>query len=149
MQVAFFLIPKSEIVWLPENSTLRQAMERMERHGYNAVPVLDGEGKYAFTITTADMLWAIKNTPEYIFKDSEQIRLRDIHRRKEVQAVNIGETMSNLLLRATEQNFIPVVDDFGTFIGIVRRREIMEYCVGLFPENQEEAPAATADPTEQ
>lgn len=148
MQVAFFLIPKSEIVWLPENSTLRQAMERMERHGYNAVPVLDAEGKYAFTITTADMLWAIKNTPEYIFKDSEQIRLRDIHRRKEVQAVNIGETMSNLLLRATEQNFIPVVDDFGTFIGIVRRREIMEYCVGLFPENQEEQSPTTLDAKE-
>jgi CBS domain containing-hemolysin-like protein len=138
MQLAFFLIPKSEIVWLPENSTLRQAMERMERHGYTAVPVLDGEGKYAFTITAADLLWEIKNTPDFTFADSEQIRLRDIKRAKEVQAVNIGEKMSRLLLRATEQNFIPVVDDYGTFIGIVRRREIMEYCMGLFDEDESE-----------
>ena len=138
MQLAFFLIPKSEIVWLPENSTLRQAMERMERHGYTAVPVLDGEGKYAFTITAADLLWEIKNTPDFTFADSEQIRLRDIKRAKEVQAVNIGEKMSRLLLRATEQNFIPVVDDYGTFIGIVRRREIMEYCMGLFDEDEPE-----------
>lgn len=138
MQLAFFLIPKSEIVWLPENSTLRQAMERMERHGYTAVPVLDSEGKYAFTITAADLLWEIKNTPDFTFADSEQIRLRDIKRAKEVQAVNIGEKMSRLLLRATEQNFIPVVDDYGTFIGIVRRREIMEYCMGLFDEDEAE-----------
>ncbi len=138
MQLAFFLIPKSEIVWLFDSSTLRQAMERMERHGYTAVPVLDAEGKYTFTITAADLLWEIKNKPGFTFADAEQIRLRDIPRSKEVQAVNIGEKMSRLLLRATEQNFIPVVDDYGTFIGIVRRREIMEYCIGIFPEEQEE-----------
>jgi len=138
MQLAFFLIPKSEIVWLFDSSTLRQAMERMERHGYTAVPVLDAEGKYAFTITAADLLWEIKNRPGFTFADAEQIRLRDIPRSKEVQAVNIGEKMSRLLLRATEQNFIPVVDDYGTFIGIVRRREIMEYCIGIFPEELEE-----------
>ena len=49
MNVAFFLTPKSEVVWLLEHATMRQALERMERHGYTAVPLLDEEGRYVGT----------------------------------------------------------------------------------------------------
>ena len=34
MNVAFFLSPKNEIVYLTETMTLRQAMEKMEYHRY-------------------------------------------------------------------------------------------------------------------
>ena len=36
--------------------------------------------------------------------------------------------MDQLLDRASTQNFIPVVDDKNTFIGIVTRRSIIKYC---------------------
>jgi len=35
--------------------------------------------------------------------------------------------MESLLNRMLEQNFAPVTDDRGVFIGIVTRRSIMEY----------------------
>ena len=37
--------------------------------------------------------------------------------------------------RASQQNFVPVVDDKGAFIGIVTRKAIIKYCQQrLFPE---------------
>ena len=45
MNAAFFLTPKSEVVYLTEDMTLRQALEKMEYHRYQAVPIIDEEGK--------------------------------------------------------------------------------------------------------
>ena len=39
MNVAFFIIPKSKIIYIYENNTLRQGLEKMRYHGYSAVPV--------------------------------------------------------------------------------------------------------------
>jgi len=36
--------------------------------------------------------------------------------------------MYDLIERASSQNFVPVVDDKDTFIGIVTRRSIIKYC---------------------
>ncbi|MFR2266605.1 MAG: CBS domain-containing protein, partial [Clostridium sp.] len=32
---------------------------------------------------------------------------------------------------ATTQNFVPVVDDEGIFIGIIKRSDIINYCYNL------------------
>jgi predicted transcriptional regulator len=44
--------------------------------------------------------------------------------------VGIDAEVEELFNRAVEQNFVPVVDSREAFIGIVRRREILEYCAG-------------------
>jgi len=36
--------------------------------------------------------------------------------------------MEDLLDRAINQNYVPVVDDQGYFIGIITRKEIIKYC---------------------
>jgi CBS domain-containing protein len=67
MNIAFFLTPKSQVVWLDARETLERALARMRPHGYSAVPLLDAGG-------------------------------------------------------------VPVIDDRGAFIGIVRRKVIIEHC---------------------
>ena len=49
------------------------------------------------------------------------------HRRDNVP-VKVSTTMQELIDRASEQNFVPVIDDKNAFIGIVTRRAIMKYC---------------------
>jgi predicted transcriptional regulator len=39
--------------------------------------------------------------------------------------------MEELVEKVMNQNFVPVVDDRNIFIGIVTRRDIMQYFVGL------------------
>ncbi|HBC94553.1 MAG TPA: CBS domain-containing protein [Pelotomaculum sp.] len=131
MKIAFFLLPKNEVVYLPLKSTMRQALEKMEYHRYTAVPVIDDEGKYVGTITEGDLLWKLKNTHDLNFKDTETILLRDIPQRMKNNPVRIDAEIEDLLSLAVVQNFVPVVDDGGSFIGIVRRREIFEYMAEL------------------
>ena len=45
---------------MEETDTLRQALEKMEHHGYAAVPLLSTEGKYLGTLTDGDVLWGLK-----------------------------------------------------------------------------------------
>ncbi len=51
-----------------------------------------------------------------------------IHRRNDYQYVTSNAKMEDLIGRAMEQNFVPVVDDQKCFIGIVTRRDIIGYC---------------------
>lgn len=131
MNIAFFLIPKKDIVYLNEGATMRQALERMEYHSYSAVPLINGEGKYVGTITEGDLLWKLKNTPGLTFENTEDIFLSSVEQHVQNVPVTIDAQMEDLISRAVVQNFVPVVDDQQTFIGIVRRREMIEYCSKL------------------
>ncbi|MDQ0859898.1 CBS domain-containing protein [Bacillus sp. V2I10] len=132
MNIAFFLIPKKEVVYLNIHATMRQALERMEYHRYSAVPLLDNKGKYITTLTEGDLLWKLKNTPDLNFHNTEKIRLTDIPFHRKNEPIFIDAEMENIISRVMEQNFVPVVDDQGIFIGIIRRREIIEYCADKF-----------------
>ena len=44
------------------------------------------------------------------------------------KAVTVTTSMDQLIEAAMNQNFVPVVDDRGSFIGIVRRQAIIRYC---------------------
>lgn len=129
MNIAFLLTPKSEVIYLQHNCTMRQAMEKMEYHRYSAVPLVDEMGRYAGTITEGDLLWKLKNTPGLSFEGTENIKLQEVHQQMKNEAVLIDVQVKDLLSLAMSQNFVPVVDDSNTFIGIVRRREIIEYCL--------------------
>ncbi|ODA39541.1 CBS domain-containing protein [Desulfosporosinus sp. BG] len=131
MNVAFFLIPKKDVVYLKENATMRQALERMEYHSYSAVPLVNSEGKYVGTITEGDLLWKLKNTPGLTFQNTQDIFLSEVEQHVQNLPVTINAQMEDLISRAVEQNFVPVVDDQQIFIGIVRRREMIGYCSKL------------------
>lgn len=137
--VSFFVIPKQEVVFLPYDSTMRQALEKMEYHRYSAVPLINDQGKYVGTLTEGDLLWKIKNTFDLTFENLNRIPLTEVPLRWLNHPVRIDATMGDLIDRAVEQNFVPVVDDNDVFIGIVRRREIIEYCANQLSLRENDA----------
>ncbi|TGE39390.1 CBS domain-containing protein [Desulfosporosinus fructosivorans] len=139
MNVAFFLIPKKDIVYLKETATMRQALERMEYHTYSAVPLINDEGEYVGTITEGDLLWKLKNTPGLTFQNTEDIFLSEVAQHVQNSPVTIDAQIEDLISRAVVQNFVPVVDDQQIFIGIVRRREMIEYCSKLLLQRKVQA----------
>lgn len=139
MNIAFFLLPKKDVVYLTPECTMRQALERLEFHWYTAVPLIDAGGKYVGTITEGDLLWKLKNTPGLTFAGTEKILLKDIPQRVKNKPVHIDAQVEDLLSLASGQNFVPVVDDNETFIGIIRRREIIEYYAKLHERKANQA----------
>ncbi|MFD0590244.1 CBS domain-containing protein [Paenibacillus sp. GCM10027627] len=128
MNIAFFLLPKQEVVCLPQDATLRQALERMEFHRYTAVPIIGEDGGYKGTVTEGDLLWFMKNRPDLTFETANKVKLGEIPLRLNNKTVNIDANMDDLISLAKVQNFVPVIDDRNHFIGIVRRSEIIDYC---------------------
>ena len=114
---------------------MRQALEKMEYHRHTAIPLIDERGRYAGTITEGDLLWKLKNMPNFNLSCTEKILLRDIPQQMQNQPVKIDAQIQDLLSLAVGQNFVPVVDDDDIFIGLVRRSEIIEYCIKLLKEH--------------
>lgn len=110
-----------------EDDTLRQALEKMERHGYAAVPLLSVDGRYIGTLTDGDVLWGLKRQGFPGMREMEDISVMEIRRRYDNRPVSINETMEGLLEKVTVQNFVPVVDDDKIFIGIVTRRDVIQH----------------------
>ena len=76
MNILFFLTPKSEVAYINDDDTLRQALETMEFHKYAAVPIVNRQGRYIGTLTEGDLLWGIKNKYDLSLRDAERIRIR-------------------------------------------------------------------------
>ena len=126
--ILFFLTPKAMCAYLYDDYTLRQALEKMESAGYSALPILNKRGEYRGTLTEGDLLWAIKNMCYMDMRQAEAHRIMEISRRKDNVPVRITASMHDLIDRASNQNFVPVVDDYGAFIGLITRKAIIQYC---------------------
>ena len=127
MNILFFLTPKEEVAHVDEDDTLRQVVEKVEHHGYSAIPLLARDGKYIGTITEGDLLWEMREKDFPDLHRMEKIRITDLKRHRDNEPVKISESMENLFEKITNQNFVPVVDDKGVFIGIVTRKDVLLY----------------------
>ena len=128
MNILFFLTPKSEVAYIYEDYTMRQVLEKMEYHRYSSIPIINREGKFVGTITEGDLLWDLKNIFFLDLKSIEDIPITDVKRRKDNRPVSIDANIEDLISNSINQNFVPVVHYKETFIGIIKRRDIIEYC---------------------
>lgn len=126
MNVLMLLKPKDTVKYIYENNTLRQGLEKMRAHSYTAIPVISEDGKYVGTVSEGDFLYYIIDARKNSIKEQEQKHISDILRKRFNPAVQVNVTMDELLDRALNQNFVPVTDDSGVFIGIVTRQDIMK-----------------------
>ena len=120
MNIAYFLKTKAEVSYLMEDFTLRQGLEKMRNHGHTAIPVLSRDDKYIGTISEGDFLWfLIDDRRDQLHKTNmksiEDIKIKDIFKKGKNPSVRITATMDEMMMRAMDQNFIPVVDDRFTY----------------------------------
>ena len=128
MNILFYLVPKSEVMYLYDDYSLRQAMEKMEYHKYSAVPIINRAGNYVGTLTEGDILWELKDRKLSNLHEAEEIMLRHTNRKRDNEPINVNCNIEDLVMTSMNQNFVPVIDDNGIFIGIVTRKSIIEYC---------------------
>ena len=139
MNILFLLTPKAKCAYLRSDDTVRQALEKMESSGYAALPILARDGSYKGTLTEGDLLWAIKNLGITNLRDMEDHGIMEISHRRDNTPVSVSNKVEDLMSKAVAQNFVPVVDDRNTFIGIITRKAIMQYFMDRYMQPQEEA----------
>ena len=128
MNILFFITPKNEVAYIYEDYSLRQTIEKMEYHKYTAIPMLNRRGIYVGTITEGALLRTVKEQFDLNLHDAEDMPICKVKRRWRVEPVNINCDIEDLVSLSMKQNFVPVVDDEGVFIGIIPRKAIIQYC---------------------
>lgn len=137
MNILFFLKPKGELAYLYDDSTLRQGLEKLERSGFTAIPLINRNGEYIGTITEGDMLWTLKNKFSLDLRAAEDVSIQTVRRRARFEPISIDSNIEDLFSKAMNQNFVPVIDDKRIFIGIVTRKDIMGFCYREFIRRKE------------
>ena len=112
-----------------------KALEKMQIYRYNSIPILNRKGSYVGTLSEGDLLWYIKDN-QLNFEKTESISVSKVPRNKDNVSVPIHTNMEDIIEVATRQNFVPVLDDFGSFIGIITRKDIFNYMVKRMNQKQ-------------
>lgn len=126
MNLFRFFTPKADTVFIEPDSTVRQALEKFDRYKFSVVPLVDENGLYVTTLSEGDILRYIKNNAGFDLAKAESVRITELERYRSYRACKSDVSIDEIIRLAMEQNFIPIVDDRGAYIGIVKRRAVLE-----------------------
>lgn len=132
MNILRFMIPKSSVEYIYTSSTVRQALEKMRYHHYVAIPVLDEEGLYVGTLRNDDLFKYFLDNGTFDSKAAERDSVMSILDKDYSKPLYHNSSVNELIENVKEHNFVPVVDDRGCFIGIVLRRDILNFLLKYY-----------------
>ena len=124
--ILLFLIPKVQVEYVFNTYTIRQVIEKMDYHHYSEIPVLDKDGKYLGTISDGDILRYLKKY-KLDWEETMVDKISGVPTLHQIEPIQINKNMMDLVEIIVRQNFVPVIDDRGNFIGIVTRKSVIEY----------------------
>ena len=127
MNIFRFMIPKSLVVCVDSESTVRQALEKMKFHRYVAVPVLDSEGVYVGTLRNDDIFQYFHDNGRFDYTSWEKDKVITIIDRAYSKPLYHNATIEEMIDSVSEHNFVSVVDDRGCFIGMIIRRDVLNF----------------------
>jgi CBS domain-containing protein len=84
-------------------------------------------GEYVGTLTEGDILVEIKRRYDLSLKDAEDIPVMEIPRNRDNKPVDADADMEDLFQSVMNQNFVPVTDDKRHYIGIITRKDVIQY----------------------
>lgn len=137
LNILRFMIPKSLVIYISADCTVRQALEKMNYHKYTAVPVIDSEGRYMGTLKSDDIFNYFMRVGSFDKIIAEDVPVMNILDSSYSKPMLHNTSMNELIEGVKEHNFVPIVDDRGCFIGIILRREILNYLLKFYKEKKE------------
>jgi predicted transcriptional regulator len=132
MNILYFIHPKDEVSYLTSTDKLDEAVHRMRQNRFTAIPVITKKGEYFGTVSDGDFLHFIlehSHTDEAFLSG---YTVADIVDKTKNPPAKVGSTLPAVMLQITDQNFVPVIDDRGMFIGIITRRDIIKHFYNKF-----------------
>ena len=135
MNIMRFIVPKSLVEYVSADSTVRQALEKMRYHRYVAIPVIDSEGRYVGTLRNDDIFGYFLEQGSFDKFTLENIPVEDLLDKNYSKPVAHNTSMRELIESVKEHNFVPVADDRDCFVGIILRRNVLNYLLNYYNEN--------------
>ena len=137
MNILRLMIPKSAVECIDSDSTIRQAYEKMRYHHYVAIPVINAEGIYVGTLRNDDIFNYFLDNESLDFRAAERDSVMSIMDPEYSKPLYHSASIDDLIENVKEHNFVPVVDDRGCFIGIVLRRDVLNFLLEYYDSKEE------------
>lgn len=126
-----FLTPKMDTFYLEADSTIRQALEKFDYYKFSVVPLINENGEFVSTVSEGDILRYIKNDCDFDIKEAETFKICDLQKYRPYKALPIDTPIKEIVKLSLEQNFIPMVDGRNMFIGIIKRKSIINLMINI------------------
>jgi CBS domain containing-hemolysin-like protein len=131
------MVPRTDMVTMDQETTLRQAMSLFLRSGFSRIPVV-GDGP-------DDVLGLLyfKDVARRVYRDAKAARLPAHHQMRPAHYIPDSKPVDDLLreMRRDQIHFAVVIDEYGGTAGLVTIEDILEEIVGeIDDEYDREAP---------
>ena len=137
MNILRFLVPKSLVAYATDDSTVRQAFEKMRFHRYVTIPVINGEGEYVGTLRNEDIFRYFLDNNDFDYKKAERDSVNAIIDQSYTKPLLHNASVRELIEMVKEHNSVPVVDDRGCFIGIILRRDVLNFLSECYEKSRD------------
>jgi len=120
------MVPRTDMVTMDQDKTLRQAMSLFLRSGFSRIPVV-GEGP-----DDVRGLLYFKDVARRVYADAEASALPAHHQMRPAQYVPESKPIDDLLreMQRDQNHFAVVIDEYGGTAGLVTLEDILEEIVG-------------------
>ena len=137
MNILRFLVPKSLVAYATDDSTVRQAFEKMRFHRYVTIPIINGDGEYVGTLRNEDIFRYFLDNNDFDYKKAERDSVNAIIDQSYTKPLLHNASVAELIEMVKEHNSVPVVDDRGCFIGIILRRDVLNFLSECYEKSRE------------
>ena len=128
MNITSFLKSFYDVTLVYDNQNLNDALATMTKHRYTSIPVINREQKYIGTLTEGDIIqFLLKNNDCFSQENLNKYVVADVKRHRDYEPIGVDALMPTLLSKASNENFVPIVDQNDKFIGIVTRKTLLDY----------------------
>ena len=137
MNILRFLVPKSLVAYATDDSTVRQAFEKMRFHRYDTIPIINGDGEYVGTLRNEDIFRYFLDNSDFDYRKAERDGVSTIIDQGYARPLLHNASVRELIEMVKEHNSVPIVDDRGCFIGIILRRDVLNFLADCYEKSEE------------
>lgn len=136
MKAFDLIIPKNKVEFIYNDITVGDALRKIGKKRFAMVPVLERiSERYIYSLSASDILYEILKKGDIEACKNQPLSSVAIDRlvvpcQKDTEILALADL-------AISQNFVPIVDNKGTFLGIVTRRAILDYFINEVAELEE------------
>ncbi len=116
------LTERKELVILRKKDTIGHAIEELQKYQLKSLPVTDDEDKFIGILSKEGLFELIE---QGVIKNLEELKKQSIEEAISfISPLKLSNRFEETLPIIVRYPFVPIVDDKGTLLGIVKRQEI-------------------------
>ncbi len=120
---------KKKITYVYGDSTLEEAIKAFAKSSYSMIPVLERvSDRYLYSITATDVLnWMAAG---HSLEEAEKTPLSALSLTRLIASCQENAEVSSIADLVANQNYVPLVDEKGVFVGLVTRKSLIFRLLG-------------------